>query len=132
MKLQWLKLSMTSISATLYIADGTHDGNIKSRKDKANGIIRQIMAILNDYSFGPYYFQVAIILRNSMLINATLCNSEVWYNLTEANLTQLESVDEILLRKILETGASTLKVFHLTRAWFIAYHAPFISQFISS
>ena len=91
-------------------ADGTNDRNIKARKDKANGIIRQIMSMLNDYSFGPYYFQVAIILRNLMLINATLCNSEVWYNLTESNLTQLESVDETLLRKILETGTSTLKV----------------------
>ena len=44
-----------------------------------------------------------------MLINSVLCNSEVWYNLSESNLSQLEAIDENLLRRIFETGSSTPK-----------------------
>ena len=63
---------------------------------------------MHDYSFGPHYFEVAVVFRNAMLINAILCNSGVWYHLTETNLSDLESVDESLLLMILETGAKTL------------------------
>jgi hypothetical protein len=68
------------------------------------------MDIFRDYSFGPYFFQVAVMFRNSMFINAILCNSEVWYNLSGANISQLEQVDETLLRRIFETGIHTPKV----------------------
>ena len=50
------------------------------------------------------------MLRNSMYIIATLCNSEVGYNLTDADLSHLEYVDESLLRMIFETGVNTPKV----------------------
>ena len=91
----------------LISADGSNDKNIKARQEKGFGIIKQIMTILHDYSFGPHYFEVAVVFRNAMLINAILCNSGVWYHLTESNLTDLECVDESLLRMILETGAKT-------------------------
>ena len=31
-------------------------------------------------------------------------NSEAWYNLTDTNIDTLEKLDNILLRKIFETG----------------------------
>ena len=56
-------------------ADGTNDSNVQAKKEKGYGNIDQIMNIFRDYSFGPYYFLVAVMLRNSMLINSVLCNS---------------------------------------------------------
>ena len=56
-------------------ADGTNDSNVQARKEKGFGNIDQIMNIFRDYSFGPYYFLVAVMLRNSMLINYVLWNS---------------------------------------------------------
>ena len=38
-----------------------------------------------------------------------LCNSEAWYNLTISELNLLETVDEMLLRKLLNTPKSTPK-----------------------
>ena len=90
-------------------ADGTNERNIQARKEKGFGNIDQIMNIFRDYSFGPYYFLVAVMFRNSMLVNSVLCNSEVWYNLSETNLSQLEAIDENLLRRIFETGGKTPK-----------------------
>ena len=90
--------------------NGKNTKNIKARRDKGEGNVRQIMSILDDMCFGPYQFEVASILRESLLINSILTNSEVWYNLSKKEIEQLEQIDEELLRKILETGRSTPKV----------------------
>ena len=72
------------------------------------------MKSLNDIWFGKFYYKVAILLRNSLLINSLLTNSEAWHNLTEKDLRSLEQVDENLLCKILETPISTPReVLHL-------------------
>ena len=46
-----------------------------------------------------------------MFINSILQNSEVWYNMTEDNINQLEKLDNILLRKIFEVGQSVPTAF---------------------
>ena len=46
-------------------------------------------------------------LRESLLISSWLTNSELWYNLTLSDIRELESVDEVLLRKVLECPMST-------------------------
>ena len=67
------------------------------------------MTKLEGIPFGKYYFEVAMILRNSLLVSSVLCNSEAWYNVTGSELDYLESVDLMLLRKILNTPKSTPK-----------------------
>ena len=91
--------------------DGKNDRNITERVKKGNGIIRQISSILEELYFGKHYFVVAKILRESLFINSILLNSEVWYNMTEKNIEDLEKVDNILLRKFLEVGQSVPTAF---------------------
>ena len=88
-------------------SDGRNVKNISSRKNRAAGSVTQIMSILEDICFGNYYFEVAIILRNTLLISTLLTNAEAWYNLTSSDLKELEAVDEMLLRRILECPVST-------------------------
>ena len=59
--------------------DGSNWKNIKSRAGKGLGIISQILTILETVSFGKYYFQIAMTLRESMFLNGILTNSEIWY-----------------------------------------------------
>ena len=59
--------------------------------------------------FGPFHFEVALILRSSLLLNGILTNSEAWYDLKISDLEQLEQIDEQLLRKILEVVAGCPK-----------------------
>jgi hypothetical protein len=47
---------------------------------------------------GPYYFEVALILRNALF----LTNLEASYGLTDEEITQIEQMDESLMRTILE------------------------------
>ena len=46
-------------------------------------------------------------MRNAMFLNGILTNSEVWYGLNSSHLTELEEVDEYLLRKILNVHSKT-------------------------
>ena len=65
------------------------------------------MSILDEICFGKYYFQVAMTLRNSLLLSSLLTNAEAWYNLSSTDVTELEKVDEDLLRNVLECPVST-------------------------
>ena len=88
-------------------SDGKHSKNIASRRLKGIGICNEITAILNTLFLGPFHFQIALLLREVMLLSVLLFNSETWLRLTKENVKKLESVDEMLLRKILVTPIST-------------------------
>ena len=90
--------------------DGKHDKNVQQRKNKGLGIISQVMQILESVFFGKYYFEVALVLRSSLLLSSMLLNSEAWVNLTDNNIRALEQTDEILLSKILDCEANTSNV----------------------
>ena len=65
------------------------------------------MEILNSVYFGKYHFEVALILRSSLLLSSTLLNSEAWVNLSNNNIRSLEQIDEELLSRILECEPNT-------------------------
>ena len=60
-------------------ADGKNSKNINNRISKGLGGKIQIMNMLELISFGPYFFEIALLLRESILINSNLRNIEVWY-----------------------------------------------------
>ena len=66
--------------------------------------------MLNMTSLGHYYFEIALILRESILVSKLLFNSEVWYNLSNKQIEKLEQIDEIYQRKILNSPKTTPKV----------------------
>ena len=91
----------------LVAANGRHDKNILRRQNRSIGIIDQIMDILNSTYFGRYYFEVALVLRSSLLLSSILLNSEAWVNLTQNNIRSLEKIDEKLLSRILDCEPKT-------------------------
>ena len=80
-----------------------------ARKAKGAGIVDQIMGKLRGTVYGPYYFEVGLILRESMLINGILTNAEAWYGLSDCEMELLEQVDENFLRIFLEVGRGCSK-----------------------
>ena len=103
---------MENKDSQLYLGDiittnGKCDQNIQTRRNKSIGIINQIMEIMKSTYFGKYYFEVAMVLRSSLLLNSILLNSEAWINLTNKNIRMLEQIDESFLSKILEADSNT-------------------------
>ena len=89
--------------------DGRNIKNIKARVLKGKGTINRIMTYLDGIPFGKFYFEIAIILRSSLMVSSILFNSEAWYNVSKAELDLIESVDLIFLRTILKCPKSTPK-----------------------
>ena len=84
--------------------DGKNTKNVQARRAKGTGIVDKILTRLESTVYGPYLFEVAITLRNSLFINGILTNAEAWYGLKTDEVEQLEQIDEMLIRKILEVG----------------------------
>ena len=88
-------------------SDGSNTSNIKDRVSKGMGQINTIMNILNTVSFGISYFEIAVALREAHLINGMLSSIDVLYGLKKKETDELEMVDKILLRNILEAPVSS-------------------------
>ena len=95
-------------------SDGKNSKNIHARVNKGKGIVRNILNMLEGIPFGKYFYEVAIILRNSLLVSSVLFNCEAWYNLTKTELNLLESVDLNFLRAIFRAPKTTpIEMFYL-------------------
>ena len=71
------------------------------------GTNSSIMTILKETSLGVFYFVIATILRDTILLSSMLLNIEVAFGLTASDMKKLEMTDRILLRRVLSTGRST-------------------------
>ena len=63
----------------------------KYEYNKGIGIANKIIGLLKEISFGQYYFQMAILFRQSMLIKGIMCNSEVLYGVSKTHIETLEA-----------------------------------------
>ena len=107
--------SMTDSTEEKYLgdiisADGSNKKNIENRRNKAYGIVKSIMTMLEEIPFGPNYFEMAKLFRNSLFLSSILLNCEAWYGLTMKDIEIFENLDTMLLKKIFETPKSTPNV----------------------
>ena len=66
-----------------------------------------IVNILKELCLGQFHFTVAKLLRESLLFSSILLNCETWFNITKAEIDQLEKVDKSLLRRILDAPSKS-------------------------
>ena len=83
------------------------NSNIEERYNKGMGIANQIISLLKEISFGQHYFHMAMVFRQSMLLNGILCNSEVLYGLNKTHIETLESVDKYFFKSVFNSLVST-------------------------
>ena len=87
--------------------NGKIQATIENRKQRGQGAIAEIVALLDEIPFGKHRTEVAMRLRESMLLNRMLFNSEAWHGVTKADIATLEKVDKALLRAILNAHKGT-------------------------
>ena len=83
------------------------NANIEERCSKGIGIVNQILSLLKEISFGEYYFEMAVLFRQSMLLNGILCNSEVLYGVNKGHIESLEAIDNYYWIKVFNCPIST-------------------------
>ena len=82
---------------------GKLKSTIEDRAGKGWGILSEIKAILNEVPLGKYKVEIGLQLRQAMLVNGLLFNSEAWHFVSPDDLTPLEKIDEALLRFLLDS-----------------------------
>ena len=85
-------------------SDGTNTENVAARTGRGYGTVKEICHMLDTMCLGPFMYQKAIILRNSMLIGTLLTCCEAWYNVSEVELGHIEQVDKSLWCNLLEVA----------------------------
>ena len=105
--------SLEIVSKISYLGDvvsnnGKNVSNIKERISRGIGIINNIFSILENMNFGKHYFEIALLLFESLLINGILYNSEVWYNLTKKNIQDLSIIDKIFFSRLFSLPRTAL------------------------
>ena len=89
--------------------DSKNTFNITMLRNKGVGIQKKIIQMLEKMPGGEYHFEIAVILRNAMLISSLLTNSEVWYGVTKEDTDQLEQIDEMWIRNLFECSRNVPK-----------------------
>ena len=73
-------------------------------EDSSLGITRKIFTKLESLKLRKYYFECALIFLNVILRSSILYASETYYGLTEAQVRQIERIEENFLRKLFKTS----------------------------
>ena len=70
--------------------DGRIEENLKLRNSKGIGIKNQIIGLLREISFGEFFFEMAMLFRNSQLINGTMYNMEALHGIKKKHIDTIE------------------------------------------
>ena len=82
-------------------SSGTNDKNIANKANKGVGAVSQIFSSLNQISLGHYFYEIALTMRDTILVSKMVSSSEIWYHISKQEYQKLESVDEMFLRRLL-------------------------------
>ena len=109
---------MPAVSNDTYLgdiisSDGKNRLTIENRVRRGHGKVAEILGIIDRLSLGKHYFKIAVLLRETILLGSILTNSEVWYRLSTADLSELESLDRNFLKRLcsLPKSAPTAAVY---------------------
>ena len=74
---------------------------------KGKGVINEIVFILENIHLGNHFFHALKMMRESLFISVITHQSGVWFNVTEREMKDLESLDSLLLSQALRTNSKT-------------------------
>ena len=108
------EIQIKNVEEYLYLGDlvrfdGSSKGNVKLRLNKGQGIIRDILQILEDIYLGPFSFEALKQLRDSMLVSVITYNLEVSSNLSKCDIKALDDLDLKLLQKAMHLSSKSSK-----------------------
>ena len=86
--------------------DGKIDVNISARYDRGVGAINSFFSLLQEISFGQYFFEMAMLFRSSMLISSVLSSSEVLYGVKLKHTEILEKCDKLFFTQLFSVPQS--------------------------
>ena len=110
------KENMKNVTEKKYLGDLIscdlkNNQNIKKIGGKETGNVNKIILTLSEKPYGKHLFKAEKLMKEGLLINSLLTNSESWVNVLEKDVENLGKCDTVLLRKILSENGNPSKVF---------------------
>ena len=84
---------------------GSNKLNIETRIAIGYGRVKTILAMLKESPLGWTRVKAGLILRQAMLINGIISNSESWHGVTMEDVEGLQRVDQALLQRLVSGHA---------------------------
>ena len=63
--------------------------------------MNQKLALVKEAPLGSYRVRAGLLLRQAILLNGTLFNSEAWHSLSSSQVDSFDKLDQCLLRGLL-------------------------------
>ena len=103
---------MHQADTTKYLGDTINKNakvasNMAERRVKAVASFSIIRAILEDIPLGTYRVEIGLELRQALFINSVLFNCETWHGVKDTDFTQINIIDNQILRYICKSHAKT-------------------------
>ena len=73
-------------------------------------MVFQVKKILQTIKLGTYTPEIAVLLCNTVLINGMMTNAEIWYNLSNTQVKEVEKDDLLLFQKMFNIPTSVPQV----------------------
>ena len=70
--------------------NGTIQSTMDSKMSKGQGIVCEIMSIINEIPVGRHKTDIALKFKEVLLLNGILYNSEAWHGVTKKHVKTLE------------------------------------------
>jgi hypothetical protein len=101
------KKEMLDVACEKYLGDEVHKSatnksNVEDRTAKGFGIVNHILAMVKEVPLGWRRVKAGLILRQAMLINGILFNTEAWHGVKKSDIEAFEKIDESLLRGLVK------------------------------
>ena len=95
--------TMAESKSEKYLGDiihksGSSKPNIAKRLSKGWGKVNEVLAIVKEAPQGKWKIKAGHQLRQALLINGTLFNSEAWHGITLNQIKAFEKIDEALIK----------------------------------
>ena len=86
---------------------GDINDTVEQRVSRGYAVIAEIRAIFSEIPLGRHKVEIGMELRQAMLLNGILFNSEAWHGVYLKHVNEFEKLDEHLLRFILGAHPKT-------------------------
>ena len=85
---------------------GKNEKNILNKANQGVGSVSQIFSMLSQVSLGHFHFEIALVMRDSILISKLVASSEIWYDVSKQEYKNLKvlmkcSTEDCLMYKYL-------------------------------
>ena len=103
---------MEEVKETKIVGDmvnnkGNRNSLVEDRVKSGKSVIANMLATCSEVTCGMYYVKVMLLLYRSVFIQTMLSNSDVWTNISDKNMTALETIQLKCLKRTMRTAAST-------------------------